>query len=305
MKTINKSSTPMAVTLGKFEAMHLGHASMIEATVEYAKSEGLNSGVLSFVPNPIQVLSDPKYKPLFTEKEMSTLLADSGINYWIPYPFSRELAKKNPRDFCMLLKTGFNCRAILVGQSFRFGHNREGTIETLTTFGRELGMEIITVPYRLAHEAGKPGAAEKISTSQIRAFLSNGKIEEANKLIGRPFFIVGTVQKGRQLGRSIGFPTANLHPAEDKFLPPNGVYKAKVTVGGSTYYGVTNIGTNPTVAEKQAHKAETFIFDFDEDIYGEEIMVELHTFIRPERVFKGLDELKRQIRSDAIKCRAN
>jgi len=317
--------TATAITIGKFEALHPGHMRLIEATIEYAKlfnnaakippikldsftgkldsstgpaSSPHASAVLSFTPHPAQVLSDPKYTPLFSSREQAFLLSQHPIDYWIPYPFTQQTANLTPKAFCQLLQTQFNCKALLIGESFRFGHNRTGTPETLHTLGKELGITVITIPHSQSEDE------QKISTSQIRAHLTEGRIPEANKLLGRPFSIMGTVQKGRQLGRTIGFPTANIHPADDKFLPPDGVYAAKITVNGQKKSGITNIGTNPTIVSGQTRKVETHIFDFDADIYGEEIIVELYDFIRPERTFSGIEELGQQIIADAREARS-
>ena len=334
---IIQSSNPFkaatAITVGKFEALHLGHIRLIEATVEYARSKNLAHAeeftlseefapfkefalskefthpkefapsknlaptVLSFTPHPAQVLSDKKYDPLFSSREQALLLAEYGIDYWIPYPFDKSVAQLTPKAFCQLLQTQFHCKALLVGEGFRFGYNREGTPQTLYTLGQQLGIEVITIPHSQFENE------EKISTSQIRTYLAEGRIREANKLLGRPFLIIGTVLKGRQLGRTIGFPTANIHPADDKFLPPDGVYAAKITIKGQKKAGVTNIGINPTIISGQTRKVETHIFDFDTDIYGEEVLVELYAFIRPERTFSGIEELGKQIAADAREAR--
>ena len=288
--------TDTVITVGKFEALHLGHDLLIKSTADYARLHGLTSAVLSFAPHPAQVLYDCGYKPLYSKEEQAFLLKPYHIDRWIPYPFDKDFAQLPPLAFCSILKEQLNCKALLVGEGFRFGRNREGTSKTLCPL-----LEVVTIPYH--HLEG-----EKISTSQIRELLAKGLIQEANKRLGRPFLIMGTVQKGRQLGRTMGFPTANIHPACDKFLPPDGVYATKITLGGlkkaagSPLPGITNIGTNPTIKGAQSHKVETHIFDFDSDIYGEEVAVELYAFIRPEKTFSGLDELKRQIAADVKKA---
>jgi len=303
---ITRSSIPTGtvITIGKFEALHQGHSHLIEKTIKYAQARNdtcyrsLASAVLSFAPHPTQVLSDPKYKPLFSHEEQAFLLNQYDIDYWIPYPFDQNLAQLSPKAFCQRLQKQFNCKALFIGEGFRFGRNREGTAEKLHNLGQALGIEIITIPYRRLDNQ------TKISTSQIRAYLAKGQIQASNKLLSRPFLILGTVQKGRQLGRTIGFPTANVHPADNKFLPPDGVYASKIIIGEEKKTGITNIGTNPTVADKQSRKVETHIFDFDSDIYGEKIIVELHTFIRPERTFDGIESLGQQIAADTLEARS-
>lgn len=285
-----------AIAIGKFEALHKGHGILIESTVEYARSCGLSAVLMNFEPHPAKILFDKDYKPLYTRAEQGLLLDKYDIDHWIHFPFDRSLTEMPAGDFCRLLIDRYNCRALLAGEGFRFGRGREGTIELVRSIGLEAGLEAVTIPdIRLD--------GEKISTSRIREHLANGRVKEANNLLGRNFFIMGKVQKGRQLGRTIGFPTANIHPGADKFLPPDGVYAATVIIGDISKAGVTNIGTNPTVADGQIRKVETNIFGFDGDIYGQDIVVELRDFIRPERVFKGVDELKRQIAEDASRVR--
>jgi len=276
-----------AITIGKFEALHLGHAHLINTTIEYANKNGLASAVMSFTnPHPAQVLFAPEYKPLLTLKEQAYLL-ENRVDLWIPYSFSKSLAQMEAKEFCEMLQDKYSCDTLVVGENFRFGHNRQGTAESLQAFG----MNVVVVPH-LQFEN------EKVSTSQIREYLLDGKLDEANKLLGYHFPIIGTVAEGRKLGRTIGFPTANINLAEDKLLPPNGVYASKIKIQGIEKLGITNIGINPTVTTEGVRKAESYIFDFDEDIYGEELVVQLCHFIRPEQSFSGIDELKTQISID-------
>jgi len=283
-----------AITIGKFEALHLGHAHLINATVEYAKNNSLASAVMSFTsPHPAQVLHDPEYKPLLTTREQAFLL-DKWIDLWIPYPFSDNFAKMSAKQFCELLQKQYNCAALVVGENFRFGHKRQGTAESL----QALGMNVIVVPY-LQMEG------EKVSTSQIRKHLIDGKLDKANRLLGFPLPVIGVVEEGRKLGRTIGFPTANINLSGDKLLPPKGVYASKVQIRGIEKFGITNIGVNPTISTEGVRKAESYIFDFDENIYGEELVVQLYHFVRPERSFSGVEELKLQIAEDVKVVRGN
>ncbi|MCL2398423.1 MAG: hypothetical protein FWC91_01600, partial [Defluviitaleaceae bacterium] len=250
----DKSNIKTAITVGKFEALHQGHYDLIKATINYANNNSLCPAVLSFVPNPVQVLHDKNYKPLLTTKESYYLLETTKVSYWIKYPFDENTSRMSPKDFCQLLKSQFNCKALLVGEGFRFGYNQAGTQSILQDLGRELGIEIITIPTTQLD-------GEKISTSKIRTRLARGEIQEANRLSGSPFTIHGVVEMGRQLGRTIGFPTANIYPHNDKFLPPDGVYASKVFVWNRAFYplgiGVTSIGTNPTIAKGQSRRVET------------------------------------------------
>lgn len=288
-----------AITVGKFEALHLGHKLLIESTMQYARKNNLASGVLSFVPHPVRVLYDTSYNPMYSKEEQAFLIDEYGIDEWIPYPFDRDFAAWTPQQFCEMLKEKLSCRAIFVGEDFQFGSNREGTQEALKAIGKQLGINVITI----SNIINPFDESQKVSTSLIREYLTNGKVEEANRLLGRPFLVMGTVTGGRQLGRTIGFPTANVYPAQNKLLPPNGVYVAGITVKGRKVTGVTNIGTNPTVTGYQDRRVEVHIFDFDEDIYGKDILVELYSFIRPEQTFKNIKELSKQIAKDSAKAR--
>lgn len=290
-KTPSFVSGPTAITIGKFEALHLGHGSLIKTTVEYAKSHGFKSAVLSFVPHPAQILQSREYKPIYSKDEQIHLLKEYDIDYWVPYLFDKVLARKTADDFCKMLADTFNCKALLIGEGFRLGRDREGTAKLLKEICRELQIEVITVPHRKFIN-------KKISTTLIRLHLTKAQISRANRLLGKPFFIMGTVKEGRQLGRTIGFPTANIQPSDYKFLPPDGVYAARVTVDGKEMMGIANIGTNPTITHDMRRRIETHIFKFSSDIYGKEIVVELLEFMRFEHKFNGLEELKEQISED-------
>jgi len=283
-----------AICIGKFEALHLGHLELINATQKYAQNHNLQAAIMSFSPNPIQVLHNQDYKPLFSEAERKFQLAKMFDNLdYIQYSFDKNLINLSPQEFCQILKNELNCKTLIAGESIHIGKNRSGTAEVL----QKLGMTVIAIT-NLKH-----GSGEKISTSQIRKFLYEGQLQEVNRLLGRPFMIMGRVQKGRQLGRTIGFPTANVHPAKDKLLPPDGVYACKIIVNDAKHKGIANIGKNPTIASGQSRRVEAHIFNFDADIYDEEVIVELHSFIRPERNFGGLEELKAQIAVDADSVR--
>ena len=294
----NSSSNngPTAITIGKFEAMHLGHRALINATIQHAKNNGLNSAVLSFVPHPAQVLQNREYMPIYSKDEQALLLKEYDIDYWIPFLFDQVTARKSARDFCRMLADEFHCRAMMIGEDFRLGRNREGTQKVLQNICREFQIEVIPLPHQKLNN-------EKISTNRIRSYLAQAQIQQANKLLGRPFFISGAVKEGRQLGRTIGFPTANIQPGAYKFLPPDGVYAVKVVIDSLIKTGIANIGTNPTVARNQMRRVEIHILDFNADIYNKEIIVEPTKFIRPEQKFKDIEELKAQITEDVKQIR--
>ncbi|MCL1987160.1 MAG: bifunctional riboflavin kinase/FAD synthetase [Firmicutes bacterium] len=292
MQTISSSQENTVIAIGKFEALHKGHASLIETTIKYAQQNNAKSCAMHFMPNPVKVLHNNSYKPLFTKEEHLLLLSDYNLDYSIPFIFDKRIADLTPFEFCNLIKQQFNCSALIIGEEFRFGRNRSGGLETLEELSQALNIKLLIVP-SIKHDL------TKISSSQIRRYLEKSQIRQANEMLNRPFLIMGTVKQGRQLGRTIGFPTANITPKLDKFLPPNGVYITQIILDGTRFDGVTNIGTNPTVTNETTCKVETYIFDFDKDIYGKEIIVEFYEFIRPEQTFSGLNTLKAQMLDDA------
>jgi len=249
----------------------------------------LLTAVMTFDPHPNRVLADPGYQPLYTSHERENIVSDLGLDYLLEYPFSVKLANLSPTDFCNILFNDLQARIIVVGEGYRFGKNRAGTIETLRTQAAMYSAHIYEVPYTI-----------KTSTSAIRVELSAGNLAQATTFLGRPFFVMGTVTPGRRLGRTMGFATNNIYPPDDKFLPPHGVYCARVTTGGRSYNGITNIGVRPTVEGAGVPRSvETHLLDYTgPDMYGAHIQVELLQFIRPEKRFSGLEALKAQIEMD-------
>ena len=194
-------------------------------------------------------------------------------------------------DFVRKIVSDLNVRFIAVGSDFGFGHNREGDFRLLQNMSGQLGykVEVVDKERYLGRE---------ISSTYIREVIGKGDMETAEKLLGYPYTVKGVVGYGRQLGRTIGIPTTNVIPIKEKLLPPNGVYVSKVHIEGETHMGVTNIGVKPTVGDENEKGAETFIFDFDKDVYGKNITIELHKFIRPEMKFESLEKLKEQMEKD-------
>ena len=315
---------PSVLAVGKFECIHLGHRALIDEVVRLAQrgtalgSSALISAMIVFEPHPYRVLVDPKYKPLFTGPEREFLARRLDIDYLLEYPFDREFAAMPPADFCRLLFEDLQGRIIVVGEGYRFGHKREGTIDTLRQIARKYGAQVHVVAPRKGDMNTRIndimpfsdlGAGEhishlhnmsKISTSTIHGLLSQNKLTEAESLLGYPFFISGTVAPGRQLGRTIGFPTANLYPQEDKFLLTDGVYATRTILDGNRYKSITNIGVRPTIETTDAPRSvETHLLGYTGvELYGKHIYVEFLSFIRPERRFESLEALKAQILAD-------
>ena len=306
---------PCVLAIGKFESIHLGHRALIAEMLRAAVCENLPAALLVFTPHPYRVLFDPGYKPLLTDRERQHIVGNLGVDYLLEYPFTPEFAAMPPECFCQKIFNELRAQVVVVGQGYRFGYNRTGTVDTLRQLAQPAGAQIHVVPLH----AKASQDTHKTSTSAIRSLLTEGKLAEAEALLGYPFFIMGHVTPGRQLGRTIGFPTINLYPPEDKFLPENGVYATRTTLGGQTYKSITNIGLNPTVTGENSglpvetdtmhtvHQiclnnaqkaAETHIFGYSGDAYGMSAKVEFLRFIRPEQRFDSLDALKAQIDND-------
>ncbi len=270
-----------SVSLGKFDGIHLGHRFLLQ---EVALRKDLVSTAFTF--------ENRKGSPrIYTQEEKDFILQELGISREIIFPFNDKVKKMLPEEFIKQILVGqMDVKHICVGTDFRFGKNREGDIHMLERFQERYGYTLTAVP-KLTDENGI------ISSTRIRGLMDSGKISEANKLLGSPYFMIGRVGHGNELGRKMNMPTANLLPKKDKKLLPNGVYATTVDIRGKQYNGVTNIGKKPTIGD-YAVGVETYIIDFCGDIYGEEIQVFFHEFIRPERKFNSIEELQCQLGQD-------
>jgi len=287
-----------AVTVGKFDGLHAGHAELISKTTEYAKKYNLKSVVFSFCPSPAEFFSGNASKWIFSKSERRDLLlaSDTGADRCVEYPFAK-LADMPPETFIKkILRDEFNCAALIVGEGFRFGKERSGDFETLKRICPPCGIEAVPVP-RVTF------GGEAVSSSRIKKLLSEGDVPGANRLLGRKYFISGEVAGGKRIGRALGFPTVNIEMPDDKFAPRRGVYATSVVIRGAVYRGVTNIGVNPTVSGEDKIKCETFILDFNDDVYGERVNIFFNEFIRDEKKFDSYDELRGQIGMDAERAK--
>lgn len=287
-----------AVAIGKFDGIHRGHRVLIDDILR-RKEEGLVTVVLTFEPSPAAFFSDKEYKGLTTRDEKRRIFNKLGVDVLFEYPLNGETASVSPEKFVSdILKDKLHASYVACGPDFTFGQGGSGNVSLLKEMGTSLGFEVAV------HDKKSEGDIE-ISSSLIRNEVESGNMENVTEYIGAPYSVTGIVQKGRQIGRTIGMPTVNLLPENDKLLPPFGVYKSMVSFKGGHYKGITNIGVNPTVTDEKKVTVETHIFDFDEDIYGLTIIVNLLHFIRPERKFSNTLELKQQIEKDIEIARAD
>jgi riboflavin kinase/FMN adenylyltransferase len=285
-----KVNRETVIALGKFEALHIGHTYLIDAMMSY-RSRGLSALVFSFNPSPSEFFSGGDYKYLFTSSERARLIKDTGADYFVEYPFDEAFSRTSPERFIEFMRGRLNCRRIVVGESFRFGYQKSGGKAVLQAAAGRFGFGTTIVP-RVVDYGG-----ETVSSSRVRGAVLAGDMPTARRLLGRAFFIDGAVQTGKGLARTIGFPTVNLKVPKEKLTPPDGVYAATVEVGRERFPGIANVGTNPTFDERE-RKCETHILNFSGDLYGREITVRLERFIRSERRFSGVEELKERITED-------
>lgn len=287
---LNKCS---AVTLGKFDGIHTGHQKLIEIVREKAAQDNLLAVLFTFDSLPLSICPQKYQHFISTSTERRQICEELGIDVEIEYPFTNEFMHMEPEDFIRsILLEKLHAKYVVVGTDYRFGKNRAGDAQMLIRAGEESGFTTIVVEKEKYQD-------KEISSTYIREELKLGHMETVNVLLNRPFSVSGVVSLGNQLGRKIDFPTMNIYPTEHKLLPPNGVYATQTMIEGRRYFGVTNLGTKPTVSDNTEISVETYLFDFDSDVYGKKVNVEFMHFIRPEMRFEDMDSLKRQIMADA------
>lgn len=272
-----------AVTLGKFDGVHRGHQKLMRHIKILEEKEGVSSVCFA--------LGVRRDSLLLTGEEQRRVVEQMGISCFIDCPFLPEISGMTPEQFVEeILVKRLHARHIVVGTDFRFGHRRAGDVELLKSLQEKYRFAVHSLEKERYH-------GREISSSYIRETLERGELEQAAVLLGRPYLVSGQVKHGRRIGRTLGMPTVNLIPPEEKLLPPNGGYASKTWVEGTPYPGVTNIGYKPTVGEK-FRGVETYLFDVDMDLYGADIVTELYRFQRPEQKFRSLEELKAQMHRD-------
>lgn len=288
-----KSTRKTVVTIGTFDGVHIGHRKILARVLRSASELGCESVVLTFFPHPRMVLQGADgIKLLNTMAEKELLLQQAGLENLIIHPFDKDFANLSAREFVEdILVKKLNVQKIIIGHDHRFGKNRDAGIEDLMLFGEEFGFDVEQIPVQEIDDVA-------VSSTKIRHALTDGKMDLANDYLGYPYFLSGTVVKGRQLGRTIGFPTANLHIEEPyKLIPKNGVYVAQSIIDGQLVNGMLSIGTNPTVGGT-ALSVEIYYLDFDADLYGKNLLISILHFIRDEEKYDSIDLLKTAIEND-------
>jgi riboflavin kinase / FMN adenylyltransferase len=288
-----------AVAMGSFDGVHRGHQQVIALAAKAAGELGGQLGVITFDPHPrVYFRPDEPAFHLMKPDQQARALEALGVDVLYVLPFSPEFAHLTDREFAEeVLHKGLGARHVAVGFDITFGSGRTGSPATMQAYGQEMGFGV-SVADPVADNAG-----EKFSSTAVREALRGGRPDEAAKILGRPFAIEGPVQRGRQLGRKLGYPTANV-ALGDYVVPKFGVYATRTRLpDGRDIPGVANLGINPTIEGVRAPLLEVWLFDFDEDIYDQVIETDLIAFLRPELKFDGLEEMTTQVMKDAKAAR--
>jgi len=292
-----KPEREMALTIGVFDGVHLGHQFLIGKLKERAVEEGLLSGVVTFHRHPRLVLSPQSNITYLTSlKQRIRLLKGLGVELVLTLSFTPEMAQLGAREFVELLRRYLRVRRLVIGPDFALGRGREGGVPALKALGEELDFCVEEVPPRVYQ-------GEVVSSTAIRGALSRGDVIKVSELLGRRFTLEGQVSKGDERGKILGFPTANLIPDPEQALPDDGVYATRAFLSETVYQAVTNIGIRPTFGGGQ-RLVEVHLLDFEGELYGRELEIELVARLRGEARFANAEELKAQIMKDVTQARA-
>jgi len=288
-----KNTKASVVTIGTFDGVHLGHKAIISQLLAASEKENLASIILTFFPHPRMVLQDEtSIKLINSISERQELLQQTGLENLIIHPFTKEFSRLTALEFVRdILVNQLHIKKIIIGYDHRFGRNRDATIEDLIEFGKTYDFEVEEIKVQQLNNVA-------ISSTKIRKALKEGDIYTANNYLGQPFTLSGKIVRGKGLGKKLNFPTANLQIKEDyKIIPKNGVYLVQSKISEKLIYGLTNIGTNPTVGG--IHQTiETYFLDFNENLYTKTLQLKFIARIRDEQKFKNVGELKAAIKKD-------
>ena len=288
------SAKKTILTLGTFDGVHIGHRKILEKLTQSTENGKYETLVLTFFPHPRMVLQEKsEIRLLNTIDEKTTLLAESGVQNLVIHPFDETFSRLTAEEFVKsILVDRFKIHKIIIGYDHRFGRNRTANIDHLIAFGEQYGFEVEQISAQEIQDVS-------VSSTKIRNALHEGNMELANKYLGYSYFITGTVVKGKQLGRTIGFPTANIKIQEDyKLIPKCGAYIVKTNIDEKEVFGMMNIGTNPTVDDENSQKIEINFLNFDSDLYEKELKISILHYLRLEQKFDSVAHLKAQLQQD-------
>lgn len=280
-----------AAAIGKFDGVHIGHRRLLDEIIS-RKSRGLAACVFTFDPAPEILFGNFDGRELTSKEEKRLLFERMGVDILIEFPLNRETAAMTPEVFATeLLAKRMNVRFIAAGRDLSFGAKGAGDAALLQKLAPELGFSVKTID-KVCYEG------REVSSTYVRSQVEAGQMRTVEALLGMPYLAAGRVTEGNKLGRELGFPTVNLFPGGSKLMPPCGVYFSKVRHGGKLYRAISNVGYKPTVTSERILGLESYLYDFDEMIYGEEIEVYLGEFLRPERRFESVQALRAQLKKD-------
>ncbi len=282
-----------SLTIGKFDGVHLGHQTLIQKVLQDGK-KGYTTMVFTFDKFPSQLLSHQSSPSIITEEEKQTFLNKLGVECYILFPFHKQTASMEPEQFVKeILLYHMKVKKLYVGSDFRFGKNRAGDISLLEKLSKVYEFEFETVEKKQFQNLD-------ISSTRIRECIRQGQIEEVTAMLGRPYELSGEIVHGNNLGHKIGIPTINQTFPIGKVMPALGVYCSRVMIDNKVYYGITNIGSKPTVQDYLVYGIETHLFDCNENLYGKQATTQLLHFVRPEQKFSSLDTLMQQLEKDKL-----
>lgn len=284
---------PTVITIGTFDGVHIGHRKILDRVIKNAQKSALKSTVLTFFPHPRMILQkDSDIKLLNTIGEKTKILEELGLDQLIIHPFTKEFSRLSATEFVRdILVNSLKTKKIIIGYDHRFGRNRNANINDLIAFGSTLDFEVEEIPAQEIDDVS-------VSSTKIRKALEEGDIRTANTYLGYPYMLTGTITRGKGLGKQLNFPTANLQIQESyKLVPKNGVYVVQGKIQGNTVAGMMNIGFNPTVSGT-SKSIEIHFFNFDGDLYGQALQIDILERLRDEHKFDSVEDLKKQLQKD-------
>lgn len=292
-----KSKLHTAITIGKFDGIHLGHGELL-VELKKQKDRGMSTLLFTFSKSPQVYLNQTKETLIFTKEEKIEFFRQLGwIDSYYEVPVTKEFLDLEPEAFVKkYLVDKFKVQNIIVGEDFRFGHHKKGDVLLLKELGEVYG-------YTLTSIKKKKKQNFKVSSTDIRRILTQGEMKKANEILGHPFYLMGRVLHGRELARELGFPTANVEYPKDKIQIPFGVYVTKIEVEGKIFNGITNVGSKPTVTEDKKVLVESYLFDFEGELYEKQIKICFYEFLRKELKFETIEHLKEQMQRDVEKAK--
>lgn len=277
------------VTVGKFDGLHKGHEKLLSELAK--KANGRRKVVLTFAAEPKDVLNNQTVKTIVTDEEKRLLCEKQGIDVYCSMPMTKNFGIRTWWIYKRIFEKKIRGYSDCVGPDFSFGNKGAGNVDYLKENTEKYGYELYVIEKEKYHD-------KDISSTGIRSSIIEGRIEETNEMLDHPYSVIGKVEEGKKIGRTINFPTANILPAATKLLPPNGVYATRTNINGKSYRSITNVGINPTISENNPTKVETYIANFHGNLYGEVIEVSFYEFMRGERKFDDIEQLKKQITMD-------